>query len=56
MATGSPISHRSQLYFKLLRQVKDLIAFEEIGLVKLMVINVCKHVECHSIVEGCGYL
>ncbi|KAF8341958.1 hypothetical protein F5887DRAFT_975864 [Amanita rubescens] len=52
----SSTSDRSQLYFKLLRQVKDLIAFEEIGLVKLMVIDVGKHVACHSIVEGCGYL
>ena len=56
IGTCSPTSDRSQLYFKLLRQVKDLIAFEEIGLVKLMVIDVCKHVACHSIVEGCEYL
>jgi hypothetical protein len=57
MATcHSATSDRSQLYFKLLRQVKDLIAFEEIGLVKLMVIDVHKYVACHSIVEGCSYL
>lgn len=52
----SATSDRSQSYFKLLRQVKDLIAFENIGLVKLMVMDVYKHVACYSIVEGCEYL
>ncbi len=51
-------SERSQLCFKLLQQVKDLTAFEEIGLqVKLMAIDkMLEHVACHSTVEGCEYL
>ncbi|KAF8324957.1 hypothetical protein F5887DRAFT_1175425 [Amanita rubescens] len=48
----------SETYFELLRwQVKDLAAFEEIGLVKLTAIDGFKHVACHhSIVEGCEHL
>ncbi|KAF8346261.1 hypothetical protein F5887DRAFT_961002 [Amanita rubescens] len=56
MGTWPEPSDRSQSYLKLLQQVKDLTAFEEIGLVKLVVIDLSKHVACHSRIEGCEYL
>lgn len=50
MGTWPKPSDRSQSYFKLLWQVKDLTTF---GLVKLVVSN---HVAYHSRIEGCEYL
>ena len=56
MGTWLGPSDRSHSYLKLLWQMKDLTAFEEIGLVKVVVIDLSKHVACHSSIEGCGYL
>lgn len=43
----------TELFFRALRQLNDLRALEENGLLKLIAVNVMEHVACHSVLDGC---